>query len=114
MWLATSTTLQDMVNIQDGSNRPILLDGLSAPVGIGDLDPAAEGTILRHAVYDVPLADDTLFFGNLDFYSFGDRAGVRVRASEHVRWAEDVIDWIIDERADGLVSLPNAFRKVIY
>lgn len=113
-FLAASTTLQDIVNIMDSNGRPVLLDGLSAPVALGDLDPAAEGTILRKPVYDVPLADDIVFFGNLDFYTFGDRAGIRVRASEHVRWAEDVIDWIIDERADGLVGLADAFRKVIY
>jgi HK97 family phage major capsid protein len=117
-WFATDTTLQDLLQILDGNARPVLLGGMDAPQAINDVDPMAVGTILRHAVYEVPLADDEIFFGDPMWYALGTRAGIRVDAERAV--TTGLWTWVIDERIDGrviptsAVDTNNAWRKIVY
>lgn len=118
VWFAASTTLADLVRILDGNGRPVLLNGMDAPRAIGDADAAAVGTILGKPVYDVPVADDIVYFGNPMWYALGQRAGIRVDTDTTV--TTGLRQWVIDERIDGrviptsVVGTNNAWRKIVY
>jgi len=117
-WFATDTTLQDLLQILDSQGRPVLLGGLDSPRAINDLDPDAVGTILNKPVFEVPLADDFILFGDPMWYALGTRAGIRVDAERAV--TTGLWTWVIDERIDGRVIPTSAvntnasWRKVVY
>lgn len=117
-WFATSTTLADLAKLLDSVGRPILLNAVDAPRAISDFDPAAVGSILGHAVYDVPVADDVIYFGDPMWYALGQRAGIRVDTERAVTTGNR--QWVIDERIDGrviptsVVDTNNAWRKIVY
>ncbi len=117
-FFAADTTLQDLALIADANGRPVLLNAVDAPRAINDIDPAAVGLILGHPVYEIPLADDVVLFGNPMWYALGDRSGIRVDVDRTV--TTGLTTWVIDERIDGrviptsAVNTNNSWRKIVY
>jgi len=117
-WFMAGTTLADVLNEPDGNGRPVFTSQFNAPVPISDTDPVAEGRIMGHAVYEVPVADDVIYFGDPVWYALGNRSGIRVDTERAV--ATGLRTWVIDERVDGrviptsVVGTNNAWRKVVY
>lgn len=118
VFFAAGTTLADLVRMVDLNGRPILLNGMDAPRAISDFDPAAVGTILGKPVYDVPVADDIVFFGDPMWYALGQRSGIRVDTDRAVTTGNR--QWTIDERIDGrviptsVVNTNRAWRKLVF
>lgn len=118
VWLAAGTTIVDLLGILDGSNRPVLLGGLDAPRPINDVDPDAVGMILNKPIYEVPVADDVVYFGDPMWYALGNRAGIRVDADRAV--TTGLTTWVVDERIDGrliptsAINVNNSWRKTVY
>lgn len=117
-FFAAGTTLADLAKLVDAVGRPILLDAVQAPRAISDWDQNAVGTILGKPVYDVPLTDEVIFFGDPMWYALGQRSGIRVDTDRAVTTGNR--QWVIDERIDGrviptsAVGTNNAWRKIIY
>ncbi|MGL5098406.1 MAG: phage major capsid protein, partial [Planctomycetia bacterium] len=118
VFFAASTTLADVARILDSTGRPILLNAVDAPRAISDFDPDAVGSIMGKPVYDVPVLDDVIYFGNPMWYALGQRSGIRVDTDTTV--TTGLRQWVIDERIDGrviptsVVGTNNAWRKVVY
>jgi len=112
------TTVTTLLQILDSQGRPVLLGGLDSPRAINDLDSDAVGTILNKPVFEVPLADDFILFGDPMWYALGTRAGIRVDAERAV--TTGLWTWVIDERIDGRVIPTRAvntnasWRKIVY
>ena len=117
-WFMTGTTLIDVMAIVDGNSRPMFMSPLEAVKTISDTDPKAEGAILGKPVYDVPVADDVVYFGDPAWYALGDRMGVRVDVDRDV--STGATTWVIDERLDGrviptgLLNTNSSWLKTIY
>lgn len=117
-FFAASTTLQDVMNIVDGNGRPMFVDQFNAPRPINDIDADASGILFGKPIYEVPVADDVIYFGDPSWYAFGNRAGIRVDTDRAV--ITGLRQWVIDERVDGrvmptsVVGTNNAWRKVVY
>ena len=117
-WFMTGTTLIDVMAIVDGNNRPMFMSPQEAVKTINDTDPKAEGAILGKPVYDVPVADDVVYFGDPMWYALGDRMGVRVDVDRDVQ--SGATTWVIDERLDGrviptgLLNTNSSWLKTIY
>ena len=117
-FFAASTTMSDIVQIADGNTRPIFVSQMEAPRAINDIDPDAVGLLLGKPVYEVPVADDVIYFGDPQWYALGQRSGIRVDADRAV--STGLTTWVIDERIDGrviptsAVGTNDAWRKIIY
>ncbi len=119
VFLMEGTTLQDVMNIVDGNGRPIFRPADEAPIPIGNEDSAASGILFGKPVYEVPLPDDEIIFGNMGWYAYGNRTSIRVDTDREVTTGERT--WVIDQRGDGrtiptttVAGLRDAFVKMIY
>jgi HK97 family phage major capsid protein len=112
VWFGNSVMMGFLSKILDGNGRPIFTPSGAAPATVGDVGPASEGVLLGHRVYDVPVADGGIYFGNPAFYAFGSRAGVRVEASADAGWDNDVTKFKITERFDGMFVLTDPWRSI--
>ncbi len=108
-----SQMMQFLSTIVDGNGRPIFAPGMAAPQVVGDTYPGAIGTIFGRPVYLVPLATGSLMVGDPSYYGILDGGALTIRASEHVGWATDTIQWKITERIDGAVLLADAWREML-
>lgn len=117
-WFMAGTTLIDVMAIVDGNARPMFMSPTEAVKAISDTDPKAEGAILGKPVYDVPVADDVVYFGDPAWYALGNRMGIRVDVDRNV--STGATTWVIDERLDGrviptgVVDTNNAWLKTVY
>jgi HK97 family phage major capsid protein len=117
-FFATSTTLADVMRVVDGNGRPIFVSQFEAPRMMNDLDGSAVGVLFGKPIYEVPLADDVLLFGDPAWYAFGNRSGIRVDSDRAV--TTGLRQWVIDERVDGrviptsVVGTNNAWRKIVF
>lgn len=117
-FFATGTALLDIVNSVDGAgNRAFPNGALGAPRAIGDGDPAAEGSILNKNVYEIPLPDDVLMFGDPAWYALGQRAGITIRQDNSI--GTNTNEYRIEERVDGRVIPTGAaaaagFKKMVW
>ena len=119
-WFMAGTTLVDVMAILDGgaTGRPMFMNAVEAPRAINDLDSDAVGVIMGKKVYEVPLADDVVLFGDPMWYALGDRSGIRVDADRNV--STGLRTWVIDERVDGrviptsAVGTNNSWRQSSY
>lgn len=117
-WFAAGTTLSDVALIADTTGRPVLSQFGANPVLPINEEPGAVGMILGKRVFEVPVADDVIYFGDPMWYALGDRARIRVDTDRAVSTGNR--QWVIDERIDGrviptsAVGTNNAWRKVVY
>ena len=110
--------MTDIMAIVDGSGRPVFLSALQDARLISDTDPDQAGRLFNKPIYEIPTADDTLYFGNPKWYALGSRTGIRVDSERDV--STGLRKWVIDERIDGrviptaAVNTNNAWRKTAY
>ncbi len=117
-FFAEGTTLNEVMNIVDSAGRPIFTPITEPLRPVTDLDPAAVGVLFGKPVYEVPVADDVIYFGDPMWYAVGDRVGIRVDVERAIETGQRT--WVIDQRFDGrviptgVVGTNNAWRKVVY
>lgn len=117
-FFAAGTTIVDLMILLDGLGRPIFMSHQDAPRPISDTDPDAIGIFYGKPIYEVPIADDVIMFGDPQWYGLGTRAGIRVEHDTTI--STGLHTWVIDERIDGrmvptaAVGTNNAWRKVVY
>jgi len=99
IWLGNAVTLRLVSQLVDGNSNPVLSFPGAANV-VTDV-VGATGFIFNKPVYEVPLADGQLIFGDPSGYGFGRRAGITAAASEHADFASDLIQLKFTERYDG-------------
>ena len=118
MFFCSGSTMIDIMSINDAVARPIFLSPLQDARLISDTDPDQAGRLLNKPIYEIPTADDTLYFGNPKWYALGSRTGIRVDTERDV--STGLRKWVIDERIDGrviptaAVNTNNAWRKTAY
>jgi len=118
VFLMAASTLGDVVSLVDTIGMPIFQSSLQAPLPMTDSDPAALGFLFGKPVYEFPVADDVIYFGNPLYYAIGQRAGIRVYSD--VSGTTQQSTWVIDQRIDGrviptsAVDTNNAWRKIVY
>lgn len=111
-WLGNSVTLGLLDVLLDGDGRPILNNPQQNVAPIGD-SPGNEGFVFRHPVYEVPLADGQLIFGNiLAGYAIGRREGISVRMSEQAEFSAGIVQFMIEERYDAVVQDAGALKQM--
>ena len=120
-WMGNSFMMQLLSSIVDANGRPIFTPGFNAPTVVTSEAPplGTVGTIFGHPVLELPLTEGTspqdasLFVGVMNNYGYLDGGGITVRASEHIRWNEDEVEWKVTERIDGAVLLADSFREML-
>jgi len=101
VWFAASNVLQILSGVRDTTGRPLYMGLTDVPGPITD-DRGAIGAIFRRPVYEVPFSNGELWFGDPSAqYAFGSRQGIEVDVSEHVRFAEREVMWLITQRFAG-------------
>jgi HK97 family phage major capsid protein len=101
-WLIAGNILEKFSSLQDGNGRPFYQGLQERPLTLGD-DPWAVGTILGKPVYEVPLPNGEIFFGDVAAaYAVGSRQGIQSAASEHFKFDVDAIMWKFTQRFDGV------------
>jgi HK97 family phage major capsid protein len=102
VWLASSNVLQLMSAEMDAANgRPLYAGLVDAPRPMTD-DRTALGTLMGRPVYQVPLTAGDIWFGDMAAqYALGVRQGIMVEVSEHVRFAEREVMFLISQRFAG-------------
>jgi len=123
VWMAPGAVLNLLTGVRGGSEgRPLYAGMNETPRAFVD-DPWAIGSIFGRPVYEIPMTPGRIWFGNPEqHYAFGSRQGIQVKVSEHVRFAEREIMWLITERfagnvvdstaavvTDGITSATNAW-----
>ena len=80
---------------------------------VGDSAPSIVGTVFGRPVYEVPLANGTLLFGDVrQGYAFGRRSGIEASVSEHVSFASDLVDFKFTQRVDGRIVDDVAMKQM--
>jgi len=101
VWLANSVTLQLLGKLMDGNDHPILsTPGMPSPVGN---TPGLVGHIFGKPVYEVPLADGKLIFGDPQSYVFARAGGIEAKASTESSFTSDLVDFKFTEFFDGRI-----------
>lgn len=101
VWFAASNVLQLLSGVRDTTGRPLYLGLTDVPGPISD-DRGAIGAIFRRPVYEVPFSNGELWFGDpAAQYAFGSRQGIMVEVSDHVRFLEREVVWLLTERFAG-------------
>jgi HK97 family phage major capsid protein len=100
IWFIESGVLEMLGNVRDGNGRPFYQGLQETPGPITD-DPSAVGTILRKPVYEVPLTAGDIWFGDPSQYVVGNRQGIEIAVSEHARFLQREVVWMITERIAG-------------
>ena len=117
-FFCAGTTLADIMVINDTVNRPIFLSALQDARVISDTDSDQAGRLLNKRIYEIPVADDVIYFGDPKWYGLGNRQGIRVDTERNV--STGLRTWVIDERLDGRVIPTSAvgtnasWRKMVY
>lgn len=117
-FFCAGTTLADILAINDALSRPVFMSALQDARAISDSDPDQAGRLLNKPIYEIPVADDVLYFGDPKWYGLGNRSGIRVDTERSV--STGLRTWVIDERIDGrmiptsVVDTNNAWRKIVY
>lgn len=111
-WLANGTTLTLLDSLEDGNGRPILNNPQQNITPVGD-SPGNEGFIFRHPVFEVPLANGQLIFGNIRAgYAIGRREGISVRMSEQAEFSAGIVQFMIEERYDAVIQDAVAIKQM--
>ena len=100
IWLANSVTLTLLSTLMDGNSQPILKLPGQQPNVISDA-PGAIGTLFGKGVFEVPLADGELIFGDPKGYVFARRQGISIASSTESSFSADIVDLKITQRIDG-------------
>lgn len=123
VWMAPASLLLLVSGVRGGSEGRPLYSGMNETPRAFTDDPWAIGSIFGRPVYEIPMTPGRIWFGNpMAHYAFGSRQGIEVAVSEHVRFAEREIMWLITERfagnivdttaavvCDGITSATNAW-----
>lgn len=100
-WYCATDVLQFLSGVVDSTARPYYQGLADAPGAVVD-DPMQEGRLLRRPVYEVPLPDGVLIFGDMRAgYTVGTRQGITASMSEDVGFVTDTIQWKWTQRFDG-------------
>lgn len=113
VWLGSAATLTGMSQLTDGNGNAVIgfSNSMDARGPVGDVAPVAQ--IFNRPVYEVPLADGTILWGDVGSgYVFGRRAGITAAVSEHADFASDLVQFKFTERFDGL-NVDDAAMKQI-
>lgn len=111
-WLGNGFTLTLLDSLEDGNGRPILNNPQQNITPVGD-SPGNEGFIFRHPVYEVPLANGQLIFGNIRAgYAIGRREGISVRMSEQAEFSAGIVQFMIEERYDAVIQDAVAIKQM--
>jgi HK97 family phage major capsid protein len=111
-WLGNGVTLTLLDSLVDDAGRPILNNQFQTPTPIGD-SPGNEGFIFRHPVYEVPLANGQLIFGNIRAgYAVGRRTGVEVRTSDGPGFDAGLIHVLVEEEYDAAIRDAVAIKQM--
>jgi HK97 family phage major capsid protein len=101
-WYAASNVLQEMSKVKDGNGRPMYQGMVDAPRTLGD-DSGAMGTLMGKPVYEVDATAGTIHFGDMRaLYLVGTRKGITARMSEHAQFAAGLVEFIWEQRYDGI------------
>lgn len=100
VWLANSVTLTLLSTLMDGNSRPVLQFPTEQVNVISDA-PGSIGTLFRKPVFEVPLADGELIFGDPLGYAFARRQGLTIATSTESSFSSDVVDLKFTQRIDG-------------
>ena len=109
-WMASGAQLQNLSKLLDANGRPIFEMANAPGTVVGD-NSGMRGAMFGRPVIRSPFAEARIRVGNLQKYAILDGGGIRVRASEHVSFATDLVRYHIFERADGAVLETGAFRE---
>lgn len=110
VWLGNSVTLTLVSQLVDSQSRPVLSFPGSANVST-DV-PGAIGTIFNKNVFEVPLADGTLLFGDVTGYAMGRRSNIEAAVSDQVDFASDLVNFKFTERFDGRITDDVAMKQM--
>ena len=111
VWLANSVTLTLLSTLMDGNDHPVLKFPNQQANVISDA-PGAIGSLFNKAVYEVPLADGTLIYGDPSGYAFARRQGITIASSSESSFAADVVDFKITQRIDGQLIDAVALKQM--
>ncbi len=111
VWLANSVTLTLLSTLMDGNSKPVLQFPNEQPNVISDA-PGAIGTLFRKPVFEVPLADGTLIFGDPAGYGFARRQGLTIASSTESSFSADVVDLKFTQRIDGQMLDAVALKQM--
>jgi HK97 family phage major capsid protein len=101
-WYSEASVLQLLMLVRDGNGRAFYQGLTERPAPITD-DPNAVGTILGKPVYEVDATAGTIHFGDMNaLYLIGTRQGIMARMSEHVGFATGTVQFIWEQRYDGI------------
>jgi HK97 family phage major capsid protein len=102
VWLVSSTVLQYLSNVRDGFGKPFYNGLLADSPRVIDDAPAQVGSILGRPAYRVPSTPGMIWFGDPKAqYILGDRQGIQMRVSEHIKFDLDQMMWLVTERFAG-------------
>lgn len=111
VWLANSVTLTLLSTLMDGNDHPILKFPTQQPNVVSDA-PGAIGSLFNKPVFEVPLVDGTLMFGDPSGYGFARRQGLTVASSTESSFSADVVDLKFTERIDGQLLDAVALKQM--
>lgn len=101
-WYGAANVLQMLSTVVDSAAGRQLYAGFGDGPGAIVDDSGAVATLMRRPVFEVPLLDGTLIFGDMRAgYIVGTRAGITARSSTDVLFASDKIMWSWTSRFDG-------------
>jgi len=111
-WLAGAVVLTLLDSLVDDAGRPILSNPNTTPTVVGD-SPGNEGQILRHPIFEVPLASGVLMFGNIaKGYAVGRRAGISVEMSDGPGFDAGLIHVLVEEEYDARMRDVVAIKQM--
>ena len=110
VWLANSVTLTLLTNMVDSQARPVL-NFPNAPNAITDV-PGSIGILFGKPVFEVPLADGTLLFGDPRGYGFVRKGGIVAKMDASVGFASDTVQFKFTERVDGRIIDDVAMKQM--
>jgi HK97 family phage major capsid protein len=106
VWFAGDAMCARLSALLDAVGGRPLLQEATAPVNaVGD-DPGNEGAIFRRPLYNVPLPDGVLVFGDPTAYAIGDAGGIVAKVEP--LYSVDGTKWYFRERTDGQVLISEA------
>jgi len=102
VWLVSSSVLQYLSGVRDGFGKPFYQGLLAESPRVLDDSPSQVGSILGKPAYRVPNTPGMVWFGDPRAqYTLGDRQGIQMRVSEHIKFDLDQMMWLVTERFAG-------------
>ncbi len=111
IWLGNAFTMTLLSTLMDGNSQPILKLPGQQPNVISDA-PGAIGTLFGKGVFEVPLANGELIFGDPKGYVFARRSGIAIASSTESSFSSDLVDLKITQRLDGELIDVLAFKQM--